>query len=105
MQATEIADLILDTLRTTNQWRAADQQLEVSRDAPIFGPPSPLDSLGLVALLIDLEEQLQARGYALTFNDAAAMSEQRSPFRNVPSLVDYIERHLAGAERCRPAAS
>jgi hypothetical protein len=105
MHADEIAALVLDTLRTTNQWRAADQQLEVSLEAPIFGPTSPLDSLGLVALLIDLEEQLQARGYALTFNDAAAMSEQRSPFRNVPSLVDYIAKHLADVDRCRPAAS
>jgi len=105
MHADDIADLILDTLRATNQWRAADQQLTVSREAPIFGPPSPLDSLGLVALLIDLEEQLQARGYALTFSDAAAMSEQRSPFRNVPSLVAYIARHLPDADPCRPAAS
>jgi hypothetical protein len=105
MHAEEIAQLVLETLRMTNQWRPADQQLEVSREAPIFGPPSPLDSLGLVALLIDLEEQLQARGYGLTFSDAAAMSEQRSPFRNVPSLVDYIAKHLADVDRCRHAAS
>jgi len=104
MHADEIVELVLDTLRTTNRSRAADQQMEVSRDAPIFGPPSPLDSLGLVALLIDLEEQIQARGYALTFSDAAAMSEQRSPFRNVPSLVAYIAKHLNGVDRC-PAAS
>ena len=104
MHADEIVELVLDTLRTTNRSRAADQQMEVSRDAPIFGPPSPLDSLGLVALLIDLEEQIQARGYALTFSDAAAMSEQRSPFRNVPPLVAYIAKHLNGVDRC-PAAS
>ena len=105
MHANEIVELVLDTLRTTNRWREANQQLEVSPDAPIFGPPSPLDSLGLVALLIDLEEQLQARGYALTFSDAAAMSERRSPFRNVPSLVAYIAKHLPDADRCHPAAS
>ncbi len=52
MHPDEIRTLVLDALALTNQTRVADQQLEVSATAPVFGPPSPLDSLGLVALLM-----------------------------------------------------
>ena len=61
-----------------------------SADAPIFGPDSPLDSLGLVGLLLDVEEGLQAIGCDVVLSDERAVSQKRSPFRNVPSLVAYV---------------
>jgi acyl carrier protein len=56
----------------------------------IFGRESPLDSLGLVALLIDIEEVLASRGVFLTLTNERAMSRSRNPFRSVSSLVAYI---------------
>ena len=40
----------------------ADQQLDVSADAVLFGPDSRLDSLGLLALVIDIEDGLRGWG-------------------------------------------
>ncbi|MNC90551.1 hypothetical protein D3C83_66610 [compost metagenome] len=75
-----------------NLGRAGQAQLDVSPTAPLFGAPSPLDSLGLVALLIDIEEAFAQEGQAIVLSDERAMSQSRSPFRDVPSLVAYIER-------------
>ena len=87
----QIEGVVLAALRMTNQARDTDAQLTVAADAPIFGPDSPLDSLGLVALLIDIEEALQDKGVSITLSDERAMSQKRSPFRSVPALVSYIE--------------
>jgi acyl carrier protein len=85
-----IQETVLDAMRSANLGRAASVQLVVAADAPFFGPTSPLDSLGLVALLLDIEEALQARGCEVVLSDERAMSQTRSPFRTVKSLVAYI---------------
>ncbi len=97
MHPDDIRALVLDALALTNQGRVAGQQLEVSATAPIFGPPSPLDSLGLVTLLIDLEEACERAGHPVVLSDERALSETRSPFRDVPALVAYIARLTAAA--------
>jgi acyl carrier protein len=91
----EIERVVLDAVRNLNLARPADSQMAVSADAPLFGPDSPLDSLGLVSLLIDIEEALSDRGFDVTLGDAKAMSRSASPFRSVPVLVDYIQNSLS----------
>jgi acyl carrier protein len=83
-------EVVLQAMHATNQARDAASQLVVSADAPIFGPDSSLDSLGLVGLLLDVEEGLQAIGCDVVLSDERAVSQKRSPFRSVPSLVEYI---------------
>jgi len=90
MTASEIEDLVLQAMSNLNQARPPQARLDVSRLAPLFAPESALDSLGLVSLLIDIEEALSDRGVDVTLSDARAMSPTLSPFRSVPALVDYI---------------
>jgi len=85
-----IQEVVLQAMRATNQARDQASQLVVSADAPIFGPDSSLDSLGLVGLLLDVEEGLQAIGCDVVLSDERAVSQKRSPFRNVRSLVAYV---------------
>ena len=90
MTPTEIEQLVLRAMEQVNLARQPESKLVVAADAPLFGAGSPLDSLGLVSLLIDIEEALQDHGHAITLSDARAMSQTRSPFRSVPALVAYI---------------
>jgi hypothetical protein len=90
MQREGIVQTVLDAMRAANLSRDPGEQLEVSENAVIFGPGSPLDSLGLVALLIDIEETMASEGCPITLSDERAMSQSKSPFRSVPRLVDYI---------------
>lgn len=92
MDRDRIAAIVLEALTQANQTRVEGQKLAVAADAPLFGAPSPLDSLGLVALLIDIEEAFDREGHAIVLSDERAMSQSRSPFRSVPALVDYIQQ-------------
>ena len=59
-------------------------------DETPFGDDGLLDSLGLVALIVDVEEALSARTERrITLADDRAMSQTASPFRTVGSLADY----------------
>ena len=94
MTETEISDLVLRAVRNINESRTPGTQLQVTPEAPLFGPDSPLDSLGLVSLLIDIEDALQDRDLSVNLSDEKAMSQSRSPFRSVPALVAYIQQRL-----------
>ena len=90
----EVQELVLGAVRNLNQARTAEMRLQVAADVPLFGADSPLDSLGLVSLLIDIEEALLDRGAEVSLSDERAMSQSRSPFRSVPALVAYIQQRL-----------
>jgi D-alanine--poly(phosphoribitol) ligase subunit 2 len=69
--------------------------LEASVETPLFGSRGMLDSLGLVQLIVLLENQLEDRyGASLTLADDRALSEKRSPFRTVGTLSDYVMKRL-----------
>ena len=95
MNCSQIQTIILDALHTANLAREDDKQLTVSPEAPLFGDGGQLDSMDLVALMIDIEEGLGEVGYNVILTAERAMSRARSPFKDVPSLVAYIEECLA----------
>lgn len=94
----EVEQIVLRAIDGLNRARPSSQQLELSPTAPIFGRGSPLDSLGLVALLIDVEDLLRDIDVEVTLSDERALSQSRSPFRSVPALVEYITSVAAPVE-------
>lgn len=57
----------------------------------LFGETAALDSIGLVTLIADLEEDIRiATGKTVTLADEKAMSRLTSPFRRVDLLAEYI---------------
>ena len=94
MTSTEILAIVLTCMSQSNLARRADQQLDVSPDALLFAPGTPLDSLGLVSLLIDVEEAMQAAGHDITVSDAKAMSQTDSPFYSVRALVAFLHSRV-----------
>ena len=91
MTAIEVQDLVLRAIENANVARMPDAQLTASPEAALFGPGSALDSLGLVSLLIDIEDALHDHGIDVMLSDARAMSQKRSPFRSVAALVAFIQ--------------
>jgi acyl carrier protein len=83
--------IVLDALRMANLAREEDQQLTVAPDAPLFSDSGQLDSMSLVALIVDIEEALGEAGCNVMLTAERAMSCTQSPFKDVPSLVAYIE--------------
>ncbi len=74
------------------------KKLVKAPDTILFGKGAGIDSIGLVNLVVTVEQGLEDKfGKALTLANERAMSEKSSPFRTVKSLADYILRELEGA--------
>jgi acyl carrier protein len=68
----------------------------LSEDTRLLGRQAVIDSLGLVTLIVDLEQRLSdEHGLVVTLADERAMSQKRSPFLTVGSLADYICQAVA----------
>ena len=59
----------------------------------LFAPRSIVDSLTLVSLIVDVEQRLnEEANVSIVIADERAMSQERSPFRTVGTLSDYVQR-------------
>ncbi len=99
MQATieSIQTLVLAAAsKAATEGQHEEAQFTASSD--LFGGDSPLDSMDLVALVVDLEEQIRdVFGKEITLADERAMSQEVNPFSKVESLTRYIHSLLTEA--------
>ena len=94
----EIQQIIFDAIEMANNAREEDKQIPVSADTRLYGSGGELDSMGLVAFLVDIEESFQDNDVNISLSDERAMSQSHSPFRDVQSLTDYIATLVKEAE-------
>ena len=72
-----------------------DSKVNLNEATALLGAEGILDSMGLVSLIVAVEQDVEDEfGKEITIADAKAMSQKNSPFRTVGSLVDYIENLL-----------
>ena len=91
MDQASLTAVILSAIGEFNEGVPPDQRVQDTPEAILFGRGGKLDSLGLVNLILMVEEQIQTSfGLQLTLADERAMSQERSPFRSVSSLAEYI---------------
>ena len=91
----KIIDLIYDTIDKFNNEYSEEIQLEKSSHTALLGQGSKLDSLGLINLIVAVEQNVEDKfDITITLADERAMSQEISPFRTVGSLADYIEMIL-----------
>jgi acyl carrier protein len=63
----------------------------VGEETPIVGPGAVIDSIGVVSLIVDIEQKLEADfQVSVTLASDRAMSQKSSPFRNAGVLADHI---------------
>lgn len=64
-------------------------------DTKLFGKEGLLDSMGLVTLVIAVEQNIEDRfGKSVALADEKALSQSRSPYRTVGTLVEYASEQL-----------
>jgi len=94
MQNAELTRLIVDCLQEVLAELGAElpEGTTPGPDTALLGRGAVLDSLGLVRLVLEVEERVQdAFDVSVSLADERAMSQQRSPFRSVASLAEYID--------------
>ena len=91
----DIVQLIFDALREQNVGGAYSALTDPQLDTRLIGEKSVVDSIGLVSLIVDLEEKIADKfGKQVILADERAMSMRQSPFRRVDVLADYIVEKL-----------
>ena len=95
MNDAAIVDLIAETVEGYRV-STGSEGAPVLRDTALFGPAGALDSLGLVSVLVEIEQKVADRlGKTVSLMDDRAMSQASSPFRTVASLADYLRAQLS----------
>lgn len=83
--------LILHRLAALGQELQKPALARADEQTRLFGEAAHLDSIGLVTLMADLEEDLfQALGRRVVLANEKALSRLTSPFRRVGLLADYL---------------
>lgn len=83
-------DVVLGCLRDAVEQAGGDASA-VQEDTPIVGPGAVLDSIGVVSLIVDIEQRLEMEHQvSVTLANDRAMSQKNSPFRTASVLADHV---------------
>ena len=91
LSRTQVVALLTDGLRALISDQGLPVPAELGEATCLIGEQAVLSSLGLVSLVVELEQTIEEQyGVALTLADERALSQRHSPFRSVGSLADYV---------------
>lgn len=92
MYKKKVIELIFSAVGEINKRLPENGQIEQSIKTVLFGENGKLDSLGLVNLIVAIEQNIEDEfEQSIIIADERAMSQKRSPFRTIDSLADYID--------------
>jgi|LakMenE01Jun11ns_1017448.scaffolds.fasta_scaffold9690084_2 acyl carrier protein len=75
----------------------------INADTPLMGSGRVVDSIGLVTLIVDVENRVaEETGQSVSLMDDRAMSQTRSPFRTVGSLAEYVTELTRESREIQP---
>lgn len=67
----------------------------LTSETVLFGAEGLLDTIGLVNLIVDVEEAiLEEYGKTIVLADEQAMSQKTSPFKTVAAFSEYVLKRL-----------
>jgi acyl carrier protein len=85
-----VVDIVTRSLRELIE-QLGDTPPEITEDTVIVGKDAVVDSLGVVSLVVEIEQRLEGEyDLAVTLASEKAMSQRSSPFRTVGVLADYV---------------
>ncbi|HMS63746.1 MAG TPA: acyl carrier protein [Ignavibacteria bacterium] len=86
-----INQTIYNAIDEINLQIEGENKLEKKEETTLYGKNSLLDSLGLVNLIVEVEQRFQDE-HEVTINltDEKALSQKNSPFLSVKTLSEYI---------------
>jgi acyl carrier protein len=87
----KIREIVYASLEELNAYRSSESPLEINDSLILFGSGSPLDSLDLVSVITDVEEQLKDElSISLSLTDDHALAAIPSPYDSVKNLISFV---------------
>ena len=91
----DVSEVINGSIAEVNELRAEDEQISTAIDAALFGENGSLDSLGMVNLIVSLEEKVEERfGTTIMLSDESLWNNVDSPFQTLNKLSEHIQTVL-----------
>jgi acyl carrier protein len=91
-----VVTMVLTGLRDVLASNDMELPPDLGEETSLVGRQAVLDSIGLVTLVVDLEQRVESEhGVVIALANDRAMSMRNSPFRTVASLTDYVCTLLA----------
>jgi acyl carrier protein len=87
-----VVDALLRAVDEINLTCPADARVGRSLDTRLLGPDGALDSLGIVNLIVAVEEHVEmAFGASVNLADRRALEQGESPLATLGSLATYVD--------------
>jgi acyl carrier protein len=84
-------DIVLASLREVFEQNGTPPPAQLTEDTVLVGDAAVLDSLGVVQLIVEVEQRVeQGHGISVTLANDKAMSQKNSPFRTIGVLADHV---------------
>ena len=93
----KILQLIYDSIDVISKDKESTlgEQIEKVETTVLFGASSKLDSLGLINLIVTVEQKIEDEfDIIMTIADERAMSQEHSPFKTIESLSTFLQMRL-----------
>jgi acyl carrier protein len=92
-----VLDAVLAAVTDLNRQLPPGRRITLSRDASLTGPGGGLDSLGLINLIVGVEQHLeQDLSVRVALTDHETLSRSEQVLATIGTLTDHIEALLAG---------
>jgi acyl carrier protein len=89
--ADTINEIIFRAIDEINLQSEEGNKIERKAETSLYGKNSRLDSLGLVNLIVEVEQKFHDElGESIDLTDEKALSQNSSPFLTVKTLSEYI---------------
>ena len=74
-----------------NDGQPEDARVTKTTTTPLFGEGATLDSIGLVNLIVAVEQGVEAElGVPIILANDRALSQKNNPFSTIETLTDYV---------------
>ena len=91
----KVLNIIFLAIDEMNEVLTPKEQLTKSEETVLYGSEGKIDSLGLINLIIMVEQNIEDEfNHTITLASEKAMSQKHSPFRTIGTLADYIDMLL-----------
>lgn len=95
----KVDEIVVRCMRDMGERYGLDLGGGPTRDTLLFGESGLLDSVGLVSLIVAIEQEIENDlSVSIVLADERAMSQKHSPFRSIGALADYAAT-LVSAEK------
>jgi hypothetical protein len=105
MDRQQLVDMMMGLLQTTLDEQNEHGAIVATASSPLVGDNAAITSMRLVSFIADLETTLASdHGLEISLVSEQALSRQKSPFRSVDALAEYILELTGASDQTASAA-